>query len=640
MLSNDAGDGTFTDAQLMYLKTLLPDFKSYVLKHSNGDRNSAEKAAKTWKDENIPEIFGKIKAEYPCPSLWKKSTIDGGVKGYIRRYFGEFLQGTLVRTGALQLSVAEPTHNAIFTAPRPLTARQLYERDEKDGVLTLADSLKQTTGGNAAGCYQSALKTLWTTTQPDIKGKYEEAARSQALTVDISRNQRDFEANIGGTLQDLCTNGALGPAEMVLLASFRTPSGELATFVVHGHSDENQRSFTDFAPGFSAVRSQWDAFSAQPLPRRSLKDREDWDTIPTNATGVPVFPAVDFEETTRSGLIQIIDLFRRVSWAVNHHENHTWPSDDVYDSLPYEELAKRPDDFYDTQLFPLRPTLGNPFQEMALSEISGIVEDLIKICATDIPFVFRDRQTILARQAARSSGAPRPEDEQGGNGCFGAPPPPPPSSPPQRTENANSGTPPPRPPFPPHFEYDQSGNGGYGTPPPPPPPPPPRPEDEQGEKDAPPPPPPPPQPPPPPPRPEDEQGDNNVPPPPPRPEEGALKGKRGRRKRQAEQQLVPEQDAKEINVQRPSRPRKTPALIVQKPNLATRTSRRVLVNHNRSPPNVALQGQNDGLTGALNSCVKLRFTVKRPFNLDGRLDGWISLYYGLMDYLAWFNELV
>ncbi|KAJ6523431.1 hypothetical protein DFH09DRAFT_1420784 [Mycena vulgaris] len=552
MPSNDAGDGTFTDAQLVYLKTLQSDFKSYVLKHSNGDKNSAEKAAKTWKDENVPEIFVKIKADYPYPSLWKKSTIDGAVKGYIRRYFGNFLQGTLVRTGALQSSVAEPTHNAIFTAPRPLTARQLYERDEKDGVLTLADSLKQTTGGNAAGCYQSALKTLWTTTQPDIKEKYEEAARSQALTVDISRNQRDFETNIGGTLQDLCTNGALGPAEMVLLASFRAPSGELATFVVHGHSDENQRSFTDFAPSFSAVRSQWDAFSAQVLPRRSLKDREDWDTIPTNATGVPIFPAVDFEETTRSGLIQITDLFLRVSW------DHTWPSDDVYDSLPYEELAKRPDDFYDTQLFPLRPTLGNPFEAMSLSEISGVVEDLIKICATDVPFVFRDRQAILALQAAKTSGAPRPEDEQGGNSSFGAPPPPPLSSPPRRTENGNSGTPPPRPPSPPHFEYGQGGNGGSGTTPPPPP----RPEDEQGDSDAPLPPPPPPSPPPPPPplpRPEDEQGDNDARPPPPRPEEKTPKGKKGRRKRQAEQQLVPEQDAEETNVQRPSRARKTPA---------------------------------------------------------------------------------
>jgi hypothetical protein len=45
----------------------------------------------------------------------------------------------------------------------------------------------------------------------------------------VYRNQREFEDNIGGTLQDLCTNGALGPAEMILFASFRNSAGELVT---------------------------------------------------------------------------------------------------------------------------------------------------------------------------------------------------------------------------------------------------------------------------------------------------------------------------------------------------------------------------------------------------------------------------
>lgn len=37
-------------------------------------------------------------------------------------------------------------------------------------------------------------------------------------------NQEDFESNISGTLRDLC-NGPLGPAEMVLLVSFRNAAG-------------------------------------------------------------------------------------------------------------------------------------------------------------------------------------------------------------------------------------------------------------------------------------------------------------------------------------------------------------------------------------------------------------------------------
>jgi hypothetical protein len=106
---------------------------------------------------------------------------------YIRRYFGNILQGSLVRTQVIQPGVGEHQNNALFTAPRPVTARQLYAADERAGVLTLADNLKKKTGGNSAGCYQTALKTLWTTTDTNIKQKYEEQAHQQGLNVDLSR---------------------------------------------------------------------------------------------------------------------------------------------------------------------------------------------------------------------------------------------------------------------------------------------------------------------------------------------------------------------------------------------------------------------------------------------------------------------
>ncbi|KAJ7878329.1 hypothetical protein B0H14DRAFT_2567292 [Mycena olivaceomarginata] len=220
-------DATLTDAQTLYLKSLESEFRAYILTESKGDKDLAQKAAKKWKDDNTSAIFETIKRQYPYPTAWARDTKDSKVKGYIRRYFGNILQGSLVRTQVIQPGVGEHQNNALFTAPRPVTARQLYAADERAGVLTLADNLKKKTGGNSAGCYQTALKTLWTTTDTNIKQKYEEQARQQGLNVDLSRNQREFEDNIGGTLQDLCTNGALGPAEMILLASFRNSAGEL-----------------------------------------------------------------------------------------------------------------------------------------------------------------------------------------------------------------------------------------------------------------------------------------------------------------------------------------------------------------------------------------------------------------------------
>ncbi|KAJ7079193.1 hypothetical protein C8R44DRAFT_754704 [Mycena epipterygia] len=245
----------------------------------------------------------------------------------------------------------------------------------------------------------------------------------------------------------------------------------------------------------------------------SLQDRGNWDTIPHTVTGIPIFPAVDFENTTKGGLLQIAALYFRVVW------DYTWPADNVYNSPPYDEIAKRPNDFYDTERFSFRPTLATPLEQMTLSELSGLVEYLIKFSSTDFPFIFREKQVILAFTPQRTEmGAtpppppPRSENGQSGNGGSDALPLPPlpPSHP-----DSGSGAPPPPPLSPPRPESDQSGNSGSGalTPPPPSRP---CPEDQSGSDGS-------GTPPPPPPRPENEHSGNTCapPPPPPRPENGS-----------------------------------------------------------------------------------------------------------------------
>ncbi|KAJ7139003.1 hypothetical protein C8R44DRAFT_727124 [Mycena epipterygia] len=532
-----SGDGTFTDAQMVHLQGLQADFKAFIMKDFKGDKSVAEKLAKKWKDKHTPTILTTFKKDYPYPSTWVRDTTDSKVKGYIRRYFGNYLQGTLVRTGLLQPGV-EQTNNAIFTTPRPLTARKLYEQEEKDEVLTFADELKsQEQGGNAVGTYQTALKELWDQKDEDFKAKYEKSAREGSIGVDIAWNQRDFEAKIGGTLQDLCTNGALGPAEALLFTSFRnSETGEISTLVVHGHSDENQCSFADFLPNFTSVRTQWDRFSTEVLPSFSLQDRTSWDTIPRNAAGIPIFPAIDLDNTTRSGLAQIAELYLRVLW------DHTWPSDEIHRGLPFAELAQQPDLFYDTHAFSFKPTFGTLVKDMTLSELSGMVEYMIKISTTDFPFVFRDKQSILALQSKdplpqedgdvnpktavspSSSPPPRPPEDEGVVVPLALSPP---ATPSRRKEVQGSGAPSSSPP-----PLSPLRAEGSTTPPPPPL----SPLCAEGA-DAPPP------PPPPPPRRSTEPEDDLTPP------------KKGS-KRKAKQQLVPEAEGEE---QRPSRRRQTPA---------------------------------------------------------------------------------
>jgi hypothetical protein len=50
-------------------------------------------------------------------------------------------------TQVIQPGVGEHQNNALFTAPRPFTARKLYVAAEKDCIRTLADNLKTETGG-------------------------------------------------------------------------------------------------------------------------------------------------------------------------------------------------------------------------------------------------------------------------------------------------------------------------------------------------------------------------------------------------------------------------------------------------------------------------------------------------------------
>ncbi|KAJ7893894.1 hypothetical protein B0H14DRAFT_2559521 [Mycena olivaceomarginata] len=333
---------------------------------------------------------------------------------YIRRYFGNILQGSLVRTQVIQPGVGEHQNNALFTAPRPVTARQLYATDERDGILTLADNLKKKTGGNSAGCYQTALKTLWTTTDTNIKQKYEEQARQQGLNVDLSRNQREFEDNIGGTLQDLCTNGALGPAEMILFASFRNSAGELVTIA-------------DLWP--TLLPQSFPAFAACGMTL-ALKCCPCCCKI---ARAGQLFPEMkrEFRSFQPSTLITqvVLGSYKLLIFSFGSLGVH------LTFMCPQSSILTCPNNFYDMKRFSLR--LDKPLTEMTLSQLSGIIEYLISTSATSDPFVFHAKHDILAHRRAATEALHTPSPP---------PAPVPPLSPPRAPTRSHTPVPPRSPP--------------------------------------------------------------------------------------------------------------------------------------------------------------------------------------------------
>jgi hypothetical protein len=87
--------------------------------------------------------------------------------------------------------------------------------------------------------------------------------------------------------------------------------------------------------------------------------------------------------------------------------DHAWPADATYGGLPLIDIKESPAEFYDTERFNFHPRLGVPFHKMSLSHLSGIIEELIKLSATDHPFLFRSKADILKlRDAVKATDAP------------------------------------------------------------------------------------------------------------------------------------------------------------------------------------------------------------------------------------------
>ncbi|KAJ7879831.1 hypothetical protein B0H13DRAFT_1892102 [Mycena leptocephala] len=225
-------DGPFTYAQELFLAPYAEAFRTHMLANP-GPKDALEATAKKWKNTNCPDIHSKMNQLHPYPSLWSGKTSDPDVS-------------------------------------------KLFAKDQRDDVMQEADILMKT-GANSAGSYQSALKVLWDGENEDTKSKYRLVAEERAAAVDIPRNQEDFESNISGTLRDLC-NGPLGPAEMVLLVSFRNAAG-ISTIVAEGHSEQNERSFKDFYPEWDAFRVSWDLFSNAVIPDQPFVFRTKADII-------------------------------------------------------------------------------------------------------------------------------------------------------------------------------------------------------------------------------------------------------------------------------------------------------------------------------------------------------------------------
>jgi hypothetical protein len=73
-------DPTFTDAQITYLKTFVAQFQAHVLADTTeGDKTSAEKAARKWKNDHAENLLVRIKSDFPYPAVWTRSTSDPDV---------------------------------------------------------------------------------------------------------------------------------------------------------------------------------------------------------------------------------------------------------------------------------------------------------------------------------------------------------------------------------------------------------------------------------------------------------------------------------------------------------------------------------------------------------------------------------
>ncbi|KAJ7202613.1 hypothetical protein GGX14DRAFT_653847 [Mycena pura] len=227
-----------------------------------------------------------------------------------------------------------------FISFSPMSAIALFEKESRAAIAASAADRFTSTQTRMDLCYCTCQQEMWDALDDGTRAAYETRAAKVPIGV---------------------TSGEVGGLELMLFWALREDNGDLRHGIVDAHGTENTSDMAD--------------------------EIENWETT------IPVFPSVDFVNSTASHIWEVLVEYLYQLWS------YTWK-----DVPPHwMEIEAEPNTYYDTISFKLPaslkdPKLLGPGNAFILAEYFANTQEL---------FVFRDRvevEEIKSRKAPSNGG--------------------------------------------------------------------------------------------------------------------------------------------------------------------------------------------------------------------------------------------
>ncbi|KDR65060.1 hypothetical protein GALMADRAFT_149027 [Galerina marginata CBS 339.88] len=407
-MKSTAESTEFPPVQKTFLKSFYPEYEKYIAEH-NPEHNPYSAALTEWRKKKA-----KVLMEDDCIQDLVKSSPVGAKKWeeairrfYCNHYNNKFLadsrraaaqSATPSLTAALSSSSSDtaspiPSTNkavqdvlrcAIVTFLGDLSAREMFASENEDAIRKKMDDIRAESPSSTlvgGGLRNKALKILWENADQDLwKAKIDTLAR------DIQANREEFPALMLQALQNLCNRDRLGSTLMSFSYAFRDAKSDWIKggMLFAGYDDHKKKPVT-VKP--SDHKAQLDAWLAHADAVLSRKPKVSVYKIPLNEDGIPIPPHIEVLEASVVQIATLLDEYLVALWEFSQ-------SNGPVSTIPWELIARSPNDYFDASIYQLPCALKSP--EQLKSEPLSILAlyQYFSTTSTSTPFQFRSRPAI------------------------------------------------------------------------------------------------------------------------------------------------------------------------------------------------------------------------------------------------------
>ncbi|VDB94396.1 unnamed protein product [Peniophora sp. CBMAI 1063] len=394
--------GILNSGQTRAVQTILKEeFEPYIRTHDKDFSGYATVSG--WAGERKKRIFSEL-------SVFKTQEVQGDLKRYRQAVDSRFRN-----CYHAMKQRANPFREAVLKLFTPrTTAFDLYECDVGKEIAESMDEVNPEV-------YQGVLQKRWLDEDEEVRARYEKSVGVVASNVE--HNRKLLLANLKSALHTLCQEGALGGMMASVVLAYRDVSdGQVRSEVCDGRAaDENPRFGAKGAEesALSALDTALCEYADQYLPRPSRRSSSiaSQDRIPSNPSGIPVFPSINMRGMVLQEITETVILYCEVLWSMLSNlsmslSGELMPLIEYSRSpyhpceLPWDDVNLRGSDYYDVNRYSYMC-----FDQKALEDPATIValaSSLQEHCGIDSPDPFTFKCSVRPAPAPTAAVAPAP----------------------------------------------------------------------------------------------------------------------------------------------------------------------------------------------------------------------------------------